>query len=114
MGLREGSKPCEWVYLSLETLKLLQEFTSKHINRHRVRRYAKHHNLVLPKYMRKLAWRLIVKTMPREIARFIQSKFGKLRVSEARYEDLLNEADENYPRYLKHVEATILNIGVLQ
>ncbi|MEM1831547.1 MAG: hypothetical protein QXX12_03155 [Nanopusillaceae archaeon] len=35
--------------------------------------------------------------MPREVARFIQSRFGELRVSEARYEEyLLSEADERY------------------
>lgn len=38
--------------------------------------------------------------MNRETARFIQSRFGELRISEARYEDLLSEADEQYPRYL--------------
>ena len=41
-----------------------------------------------------------MKAMPREVARFIQSRFGELRVSEARYEDLLGEADEEYPKYL--------------
>ena len=54
MGLRESSKSCEWVYLSLETLKLLREFAPRHINRHQIRRYAKRHNLVLPKCMRRL------------------------------------------------------------
>jgi intergrase/recombinase len=50
--------------------------------------------------MRKAVWRLMINVMPREVARFIQSKFGELKISEARYEDLLIEADENYPRYL--------------
>ncbi len=61
----------------------------------------KRHSLVLPKYMRKIAWRVMVKVMPREVARVIQDGFGELRVSEARYEDLLEEADEAYPAYLK-------------
>ena len=100
MGLRGSEKPCEWVYFSAGTLKLLREFASKHVNRHQVSKYAKRHNLILPKYMRKASWRLMVKAMPREVARFIQSRFGELRVSEARYEDLLGEADEEYPKYL--------------
>jgi intergrase/recombinase len=54
----------------------------------------------MPKYMRKIAWRLMIKAMSREVARFIQSRFGELKISEARYEDLLSEADEHYPRYL--------------
>jgi len=43
----------------------------------------------------------MIKAMPREVARFIQSRFGELKISEARYEDLLVEADQHYPRYLE-------------
>ena len=43
----------------------------------------------------------MIQAMPREVARFVQSRFGELKVSEARYEDLLSEADENYPKYLE-------------
>jgi intergrase/recombinase len=50
--------------------------------------------------MRKVAWRLMVRAMPREVARFVQSRFGELKISEARYEDLLSEADEHYSKYL--------------
>jgi intergrase/recombinase len=42
--------------------------------------------------------------MSREIARFIQSRFGGLKISEAKYEDLLSEADEHYPKYLEHLK----------
>ncbi|WP_338252532.1 integrase [Pyrodictium abyssi] len=107
MGLREGTKPCEWVYFSTETLELLGQVAPRHINRHQVRKYAERHNLVLPKYMRKVSWRLMVKAMSRETARFIQSRLGELRISEARYEDLLSEADQQYPAYLKLLEETL-------
>jgi intergrase/recombinase len=50
--------------------------------------------------VRKAAWRLMIRAMPREVARFIQSRFGELKISEARYEDLLGEADQYYPGYL--------------
>ncbi|MCY0867949.1 MAG: hypothetical protein OWQ48_01780 [Desulfurococcus sp.] len=36
-----------------------------------------------------------------EVARFLQNRFRELKVSEARYEDLLSEADHTYPEYLK-------------
>jgi intergrase/recombinase len=49
----------------------------------------------------------MIQTMSREVARFIQSRFGELRISEARYEDLLSEADEHYPKYLEHLNNTI-------
>ncbi|MEM4831880.1 MAG: hypothetical protein QW740_05575 [Sulfolobales archaeon] len=59
--------------------------------------YVKRRSMVLPKMIRKIAWRIMVQTIPREVARFIQSRFGELRVSEARYEDLLSEADDTTP-----------------
>jgi intergrase/recombinase len=46
----------------------------------------------------------MIKVIPREVARFIQSRFGELKISEARYEDLLSEADEHYPKYLEKLE----------
>jgi len=55
MGLREGTKPCEWVYFSLNSLNLLQAFAPKHINRHQVRKYARRHGLILPKFIRKVS-----------------------------------------------------------
>ena len=111
MGLRGPEKPCEWIYFSIESLKTLEGFTGKRINRHQIRKYAKRHGLILPKYMRKVAWRLMVKTMSREVARFIQSRFGELRVSEARYEDLLGEADKDYLKYLRYL-SDVLNANL--
>ena len=64
-------------------------------------KHAERHGLALSKYMRKVSWRLMVKAMSREAARLIQSRFGELQVSEARYEDLLGEADKAYPAYLQ-------------
>ena len=47
-----------------------------------------------------------MKPVPREVARFIQSRLGELKISEARYKDLLSEADEQYPKYcLSHIIA---------
>jgi intergrase/recombinase len=49
----------------------------------------------------------MIRAMPREVARFVQSRFGELKVSEARYEDLLAEADEHYPKYLDQLEGLL-------
>jgi len=100
LGVKGSSKPCEWVFLSTETLELLKKYAGRRVARAVVCKYAKRHGLLAPKYMRKAAWRLMIRSMPREVARFIQSRFGELKVSEARYEDLLAEADEHYPKYL--------------
>jgi len=108
MGLKGSEKPCEWIYFSMETLEALEEIAPTHINRSPITKYAKRRELILPKYVRKIAWRLMIKAIPREAARFIQSRFGELRVSEARYEDLLGEADEVYSNYLKILEEEIV------
>jgi intergrase/recombinase len=104
VGLKGHTKPCEWAYFSIHTLELLDKHRGMHINREPLEGYAERNKLLPPKYMRKVAWRLMVKAMPREVARFIQSRFGELKVSEARYEDLLGEADQYYPKYLTLVK----------
>jgi intergrase/recombinase len=103
VGLREAVKPCEWAYFSTETLKLLEKYAGRRVGRRTLERYVERRNLLLPRYVRKAAWRLMIRVMPREVARFIQSRFGELKVSEARYEDLLAEADEYYPKYLERL-----------
>ena len=100
LGLGEATKRCEWVYMSLETLELLRKVVGRRVTPRPLFNYARRHGLVRPKYMRKVAWRLMAKSMGREVARFVQSRLGELKVSEARYEDLLGEADEAYPKYL--------------
>ncbi|MEM4554129.1 MAG: integrase [Ignisphaera sp.] len=100
LGLRGHQKPCEWIYISRETAELLKAVAPRKISREAVTKYAKRRNLTLPKMFRKVSWRIMVQTMPREVARFIQSRFGELRISEARYEDLLTEADKHYPSYI--------------
>jgi intergrase/recombinase len=107
VGVKEVVKPCEWAYFSMETLRLIEKYGRTHIDEYAIIKYVKRNNLLPPKYMRKISWRLMIQTMSREIARFIQSRFGELKVSEARYEDLLSEADQYYPKYLEHLNRTI-------
>jgi intergrase/recombinase len=109
LGLREGNKPCEWLYFSRETLMLLQDagLPGKQLRRELVSRYARRHGLVRPKYLRKIAWQLMRKTMGYEAAAFAQSRFGELRVSERRYSDLLGGTDQVYLKYLKFYKASI-------
>ena len=107
LGLTNTSKRCDWVYMSTETLNLLKENSGKTINRSTLTRYIKKHNLILPKYIRKISWRIMIKTVGREISKFLQSRYGELSISEARYENLLTEADEKYPAYLRAIEKYI-------
>ena len=100
-GLGKGSKPCEWIWFSKELLPYLEKYRGVEIRRHVVRKYAAVHNLVRAKYMRKVNWRIMTQVIQdKDVARFIQSRFGELRISEARYGDLLSRADREYPKVL--------------
>jgi intergrase/recombinase len=57
--------------------------------------------------MRKVSWRLMMKVMLRGVAMFVKSRFGELKISEARYEDLLSEVVEHYPKYLNYLSNTL-------
>jgi intergrase/recombinase len=102
MGVRGLQKPCEWTYFST-TLKLLEEYASESVDRNSVRKYAKRNGLLPPKYVGEVAWRLMVEAVPHEVTRFVQSRFGELKISGARYEDLLSEVDLHYPKYLNYL-----------
>jgi intergrase/recombinase len=101
IGIRESQKPCEWAYFSTKTLKLLEEYAGERVNRNSARKDARRNGLLPPKYMRKVAWNLMIKAMPREVEMFIQSRFRELKILETRYEDLLSEADGYYPKFLE-------------
>jgi intergrase/recombinase len=38
------------------------------------------------------------------LARFIQSRFGELAISEAVYENLLEKADQEYPKVMEELK----------
>jgi intergrase/recombinase len=111
-GIRGSQKPCEWAYFSIEALELLKRSAGSNFDRRTVTRYAIRHGLLTPKTMRKVSWRILVQVMPREVARFIQSRFGELKISEARYEDLLSEADNYYPKYLEKLRELVYSSHV--
>ena len=60
--------------------------------------------------MRKVSWSLTIRATPREVTRLIQSGFDELRISKARYEDLLSEVDEQRSRYLRHIGTIVLTM----
>jgi len=65
--------------------------------------------------MRKVNWRILTQIVSnKDVARFIQSRLGELRIPEARYGDMLSRADEEHPRFLeklKHLVYSSPNTG---
>jgi hypothetical protein len=94
-------KPREWAYFSTETLKLLEKYAGRRVVRELVHRYVKRHGLLAPKYMQKAAWRLMVSPCHGRSPASYRAGSGGLKVSGARYEDPLAEADECYPRMVE-------------
>jgi len=56
-------------------LELLKMNVGCCFNERAIARYATRHGLLAPKYMRKVSWRLMIETMPREVVRFIRNRF---------------------------------------
>ena len=104
----KGGKPCEWVYFPKELLKLLNKYEGIKRDEKAITRHAIRHNLLRPKYLRKINWRYCVKTIKdKDVCRFIQSRLGELKVSETRYGDLLEEADQEYPKLVDMLNSLI-------
>jgi len=102
VGVRGSQKPCEWAYFSVEILRLLRKYAGAKVDRKDLWEYVNRHDLIRPKYLRKVNWRILTQVIAdKDAARFIQSRLGELKVSEARYGDLLSKADEYYPKYLR-------------
>lgn len=71
--------------------------------------------LLRPKYLRKINWRILVRVIPdKDVARFIHSRLGEVRIGEARYDDLLTTADEWYPKALQALENELSNLYSLR
>jgi len=114
MGYR-GGKPCEWVYFPRSLIKLLERYRGTERKRSKVSDYARYHNLLRPKYLRKINWRILTKTLTdKDVARFIQSRFSELKISEARYGDLLTEADTQYSKVLEVFRRGLIDIEYLR
>jgi len=111
----EGGKPCEWVYFPRELLVLLEKYRGVKRDRSSVSDFARSHNLLRPKFLRKLNWRLLTKIIPdKDVARFIQSRFGELKISESVYGDLLTEADTWYPKAMEVMKKGVEDIEFLK
>ncbi|MCE4599093.1 MAG: hypothetical protein F7C81_02730 [Desulfurococcales archaeon] len=104
IGFNRGVKRAEFAYTSTQTIGMIKQLGSLKVHRRSVERYAFKHGLVMPGLLRKASWQLLIASgVPREVARFIHSRFGELRISESYYENLVSEADQWYPRYLHHL-----------
>jgi len=111
----KGGKPCEWVYFPKELVSLLSKYGGTKRDRVVVSKYALRKGLLRPKYLRKLHWRVGKKAIQdKDVLRFIQSRFGKLKISEEKYGDLLADADSEYPKLMEMLKKGLNDIEFLK
>mgnify|MGYP000403800114 CR=1 FL=1 len=114
LGLK-GGKPCEWVYFPKELVSLLEKHKGTRRDRAAVSKYALRKQLLRPKYLRKLHWRIGKKAIrDKDTLRFIQSRFGELKISEEKYGDLLADADSEYPKLADMLKKGLQNPNYLR
>jgi len=104
LGLRGGSKPCEWIYMPKELVPLIERYRGARRRKDTIARYARKNRLIFPKMLKKINWRILARTVERDVAGFIQSRCGELSISEAVYENLLEKADQEYPKALEELK----------
>jgi len=111
----KGGKPCEWVYFPKELLGLIEKYKGTRRDRASISKYAVKKELLRPKYLRKIHWRVGKKVVSdKDVVRFIQSRFGELKVSAERYGDLLSDADSEYPKLMEALKKGLEDIGYLR
>ena len=114
LGYR-GGKPCEWAYFPKELVSLLSKYKGTKRDRAVVSKYALRKGLLRPKYLRKLHWRVGKKAIrDKDVLRFIQSRFGELKISEEKYGDLLADADSEYPKLMEMLKKGLYDIEFLK
>jgi len=100
LGIHTG-KECEWIYFPYELLLLVEKYKGTRRWDDNVSKYAREHDLVRAKVFRELHWQVLKKVIDKDVVRFIQSRFGELEVSASSYDNLLRDADIQYPKAME-------------
>jgi len=113
LGIHTG-KPCEWIYFPAELSLLIEKFKGVKRWDDSVSKYAREHKLVNAKVFRELHWQILKKVIDKDVAMFIQTRFGELEVSASSYDNLLRDADIQYPKAMKVLRRGLQDPGYLR
>ena len=104
-----GRKRCDWIYLPKELVDLLKEwkgyFKNKKINS-LTRYFEKKYNVDL-KLFRKFFYRVCRDVASKEICDFYQSRISGLSIGDLHYDNLLQRADQEYPKVVRRINDVI-------
>jgi len=112
LGRETDRKPAGFMFFPKYLLPVIEEYRDKLPGKRRIQKVVKRLGGLAPKYIRIYALREMKKIFgDNDTYRFIISKFGELSVSARHYMDLLEEADQVYPKYVEHVKLLLESMG---
>ncbi len=104
MGKENDVKPISFVFFPRSLLQSIEKHRQRIPGRRRIERAASKRNVLMPKYVRIYALRVMKRVLgDNDTYRFIVGKFGELTVSARHYMDLLGEADAIYQKYSQYI-----------
>ncbi len=108
LGLEREIKPAAFIFFPRTLLPEIEEYREVLPSPRWIQKIAQRLGILSPKYIRTYALRELKRVFgDTDLYRFIAGKFGELTVSARHYSDLLQEADEAYPKYIKHIRAEL-------
>ncbi len=107
LGKETDIKPAAFMFVPRNLLPLIEGYKGRIPSRHHIYKVAvKKLGVLAPKYIRIFGIRLMDAVIKdNDTYKFILGKFSELTVTGGKYLWLLKKADEEYPKYIKHVEA---------
>jgi intergrase/recombinase len=101
------------MFFPRQLLELIEKYRDRLPGKRRIEKVVKKNACLPPSYIRTFAMREIISALgDNDVTRFILSKFGELSVSARHYRDLLEEADQVYPKYVEHVKSLLPPVRV--
>ena len=114
LGLIKSSKACFFAYFPNELLPIIRELKTgpyPTTNRKRIWQYAKNHDLVRPKYVRKWAYNKMIELgIPESVADFIHGRASR-SVGAQHYLDKARQAEQYVPRFMDYLREFLRRAG---
>jgi len=114
LGLVKSSKACFFAYFPNELLPIIHELRTSprpRLSRRRIWQYAKNHDLVRPKYVRKWAYNKMIELgMPESVADFIHGRASR-SVGAQHYLDKARQAEQHVPKFMNYLRELLRRAG---
>ena len=108
LGKERDVKPAAFIFFPIHLRSRIEEYRDAVPSPRWIEKVAQRRQILQPKLVRTYALREMKRVLgDTDTYKFIVGKFGELTVSARHYMDLLAEADQAYPAYIKHIRAEL-------